>query len=442
MQSLGKQKLWILFVGDMCALTLSLWATLLVRYGSFPEFDTFFNHLLPFSFLFLLSAVVFFIAGLYDKHTLLMKRGTSETILYGQLANVCIAAVFFFLVPFAGIQPKTNLFIYLLLSSGLITIWRLYVAPFIRPERRHEALLVGSGVTFDELFREVNMNERYPFVFVEHLRPARAHKDAIRNAVLSKIREGGVMLVVLDIGHGSVEELFPEWYELMLSGVRFVDVRELYERLFDRVSLSLLDYGWFIRHAFTSQALAYSVAKRAMDIVAASVLGLLSLLLYPFVALAIRLDDEGPVFFAQVRLGKDNRPIYIYKFRSMSTKVEEQVTQTGDILRRYRLDELPQLWNVLIGDLSMIGPRPESPHLALGYAREIPYYSTRHLIQPGLSGWAQINDYDPPKGGVLDLGRTERKLAYDLYYVKNRSFMLDLIIALKTIKALLSRSGT
>ena len=134
--------------------------------------------------------------------------------------------------------------------------------------------------------------------------------------------------------------------------------------------------------------------------------------------------------------------MYIYKFRSMSTRVKEKVTRVGRVLRKYRLDELPQLWNVLIGDLSLIGPRPESPRLVEGYATNIPYYNARHLVQPGLSGWAQIKEFDAPRGDVLDIERTQKKLSYDLYYVKHRSLLLDLEIALKTIRALLLRSGT
>lgn len=442
MQSPGTTASWALFLGDLFALSVALWATLLVRYGSFPEIDIFFNHLEPFSFLFLFSTLVFFIAGLYDKHTLLLKRGTGETILYAQLVNIVIAAVFFFLVPYVGIQPKTNLAIYLLLSSALVILWRIYIVPKIRSERRQEAILVGSGATFDELYREVSMNDRYPFIFIEHLRLARAHKDAVRNSILTQIHERGVTLIVVDISGRSVEELFPEWYDLMQNGIRFVDASELYEQLFDRVPLPLLEYSWFMHHAFTPQAVAYGVAKRVVDIGIAVVLGVVSLAVFPFVALAIRLDDRGPIFFTHARVGMNNKIIHIYKFRSMSIHVKEHITKVGAVLRKYRIDELPQLWNVIRGDLSMIGPRPESPHLVEGYAKEIPYYATRHIVQPGLSGWAQINEYDAPKRDVLDVERTKKKLACDLYYVKNRSFLLDITIALKTIRAIVSRSGT
>jgi lipopolysaccharide/colanic/teichoic acid biosynthesis glycosyltransferase len=208
------------------------------------------------------------------------------------------------------------------------------------------------------------------------------------------------------------------------------------------VPVALLEYQWFIRHVFTPQAVIYGVLKRSMDVFIAAFLGLCTLPLYPVIALFIKIEDGGPVFFTQARVGRNNSIIHIVKFRSMSTVYKEQVTRIGGVLRKYRVDELPQLWNVFVGDLSMIGPRPESPHLAHAYARELDFYNSRHLIQPGLSGWAQISDADAPKGGVVDVERTKRKLEYDLYYIKNKSFLLDLMIALKTIRTILSRSGT
>ena len=138
----------------------------------------------------------------------------------------------------------------------------------------------------------------------------------------------------------------------------------------------------------------------------------------------------------------DNRPIKMIKYRSMSITQKEKITRVGGFLRRSRIDELPQLWNVLRGDLSLIGPRPELPHLVSEYAQTIPFYNLRHLITPGLSGWAQINDYDVPRRAQVEVEKTITKLSYDLFYIKNRSIVLDLNIALKTIRTLISRSGT
>ena len=174
-----------------------------------------------------------------------------------------------------------------------------------------------------------------------------------------------------------------------------------------------------------------------------------SLIFYPFIILAIKLDDGGPIFIVQDRVGQNNKVVRIVKFRSMSRddqgvygndRVPNKVTRVGKFLRKTRLDELPQLWDVLMGDLSFIGPRPELPALAKQYTEEIPYYNVRHLIKPGLSGWAQIYHEMHPHHGV-DTTETKNKLSYDLYYLKNRSLFLDIKIALRSLKILLSIAG-
>jgi lipopolysaccharide/colanic/teichoic acid biosynthesis glycosyltransferase len=180
-----------------------------------------------------------------------------------------------------------------------------------------------------------------------------------------------------------------------------------------------------------------------MDITMAIALTPVVLILAPVISVAILLADGAPVFFRQERVGKGNRPIRLLKFRTMTMETDlaaRKVTPLGNILRKTRLDELPQIWNVFLGELSFIGPRPEIPELVRQYVEVIPYYNIRHLITPGLSGWAQVHHEKHPHHRA-DVVETKAKLSYDLYYLKNRSFVLDVKIALKTIRTLLSRSG-
>jgi lipopolysaccharide/colanic/teichoic acid biosynthesis glycosyltransferase len=194
--------------------------------------------------------------------------------------------------------------------------------------------------------------------------------------------------------------------------------------------------------------LGYDFLKRVMDIIIGAVLGIVSLILYPLVILAIKLEDGGEILSFQKRVGMNNKIITIVKFRTMTVANDNaewgngknKVTRVGALLRKSRIDELPQLWNVLKGDVSLIGPRPEFERPVKEYSEKIPYYNTRHLIKPGLSGWAQLYHERHPHHGV-DIEETKNKLSYDLYYIKNRSFMLDLEVALKTIRTLLSRTG-
>jgi lipopolysaccharide/colanic/teichoic acid biosynthesis glycosyltransferase len=208
---------------------------------------------------------------------------------------------------------------------------------------------------------------------------------------------------------------------------------------------------WLVENASTSlgNRRIYDAIKRSMDVFVASVLGIISLILYPFVCGAIWYEDRGSFFIRQQRVGKNKKMISIIKFRSMSgndggaygegsTKLH--VTKIGSFIRKTRIDELPQLWNVIKGDLSLIGPRPELPALVDTYDKEIPFYNSRHLVKPGLSGWAQIYHEAHPHHAVATED-TKDKLSYDLFYIKNRSFALDLKIALRTIQTLLNVVG-
>jgi len=436
----NKKESWVLFVGDILFFFMALWLTLFVRYGSTPDSFLWAEHLLPFSILFAVWALVFFIAGLYEKHTLILKSRLPSVILRAQVINSVIAVLFFYFIPYFGITPKTNLFIDLVFSFGLIYLWRVYLISFLGFKKREKALLIGSGEEMKELKREVNENPRYSMMFISSLNLDNVDAIDFNEEVLSRVYSEEISTVVIDLRNEKVAPVLPHLYNLIFSKVRFIDKYKVYEDVFDRVPLSLVNYNWFLENISSSSHVMYDFLKRTMDISVSFILGLISFVIYPFICIAIKLDDGGPVFFTQERVGRGGKKIKIVKFRSMHTDGSGVVTRVGDILRKTRIDELPQLWNVLMGDISIVGPRPEIPKLADMYRKKIPYYSVRHLIKPGLSGWAQIHQEKPPK---FDVGydETKTKLSYDLFYIKNRSFLLDLKIALKTIKTILSRSG-
>lgn len=447
MRTLTRFEPLILFLGDILLFYFALWLTLWVRYAEMPGWGIWSQHFVPFTLIFALWVLVFFIAGLYEKHTLILKSKLPAVILRVQVTNSALAVLFFYLVPFFGIAPKTNLFIHLGISFGLVLAWRIYGTQIFGFRRREPALLIGSGEEMKELRDEVNGNRRYGLTFVSSVDLDKVDGLDFDTEVLERVYSEGITSVVVDLKNEKVGPILPKLYNLIFSNVKFLDQYKVYEDIFDRVPLSLVGYNWFLENISFAARSAYDVLKRAMDIVGALIGLLVSLPLYPFIGLAIKFEDGGPVFFSATRVGKDNRTFRIVKFRSMSPEsrgggIEEKphVTRVGAFLRKVRLDELPQLWSVFKGDLSLIGPRPEYPDLVKLYEREIPYYNVRHLIKPGLSGWAQLYHDAHPHHGP-DVTETKRKLSYDLYYIKNRSFALDMKIALKTIKTVLSRSG-
>jgi exopolysaccharide biosynthesis polyprenyl glycosylphosphotransferase len=450
MNSLNKKEPLILLIGDVFFFLVSLWLALFLRNISIPPEEVFVTHLEPFGFLFVVWIAMFYIAGLYEKHTLILKSKLPSVLFNTLIANSVIAVIFFYLIPFFGITPKTILFIYLIVSFLAILFWRMYGYFFVGTQRVDNALIVGSGSEMRELMEEVNENPLYNLKFISSVDLDRIEDSTFWDEIVSRIYAENVSIVAIDLANERATPVLPHLYNLIFSKVQFVDMHKIYEDIFNRVPLSLLKYNWFLENISTAPRVTYDALKRVMDMILSFILGILSLVVYPFVILAIKVEDGGPAFITFDRVGKNNLPIKILKFRSMTGndqgvygedgKTQLKVTRVGRFLRTSRIDELPQLWNVLFGNISLIGPRPELPALVKKYEEEIPYYNIRHLIKPGLSGWAQIYQENHPHHGEA-VTETKEKLSYDLYYIKNRSFILDLKIALKTIKTLLSRVG-
>ncbi len=438
---------WLLFVGDIVAFFAALWLMLFVRYGSFDR-NLFFQHLTPFSILFVVWVIVFFVAGLYQKHTVILKSRLPSILLNALVVNTVIAIAFFYFIPSFGIAPKTNLFIYLILSFPIILLWRRYGYPIIGARRKQNALLIGSGEELRELRDEVNHNSRYSIHFISSIDLDSLNPSDVQEEILKEVYEEGIQYIAIDMRNEKIVPVLPHLYNLIFSKVRFIDMHKIYEDIFDRVPLSLLQYNWFLENISLTPKFTYDFLKRAMDIILSLPLFILSLPFYPIVWLLVFFDDKGTLFIKQERVGRNNRPVNIIKFRTMmrddageyKNGAKNTLTRIGPFLRKSRIDELPQLLNVLRGDVSLIGPRPELPALVKQYEEAIPYYNIRHLLKPGLSGWAQIHHETHPHHGV-DVKETKKKLSYDLYYIKNRSFVVDLEIALHTVRELISRKG-
>lgn len=451
MNLVPKREYIVLLLGDILVFELSLWFTLTLRYVAVPSKELFYLHHVPFSMLFAAWVVVFFLAGLYSRHTRLFRSRLAMTILYAQVVNTIIAALFFFFVPAFGIAPKTILLLYLVVSSTLIFLWRVLLYPHVRSRRRLKGVLIASGADAEALVEEVKSDTRYPFAFEYVIDTAKAPSHEIIQHACRVAEEDDVTFLVVDLSDKAVSAALPIVYDAAFHKHRFalIDATELYQEVFDREPLSLITYEWVLGNISASRV--YDTVKRLLDIVFAVVVGAVSLVVYPFVWLAITLDDGGPIFIVQERVGRFQRPVRIVKFRSMSGndagdygasgKTKLTITRVGKWLRVLRIDELPQLWNVLMGDLSVVGPRPELPALAAQYNARIPYYNARYLVAPGLTGWAQVrHDRDPHHGTAV--AETKEKLSYDLYYLKHRSLLLDVYIILQTIRIMAMARGS
>lgn len=430
-----------LLIGDIIVFYVALFVTLNLRYGGNATPELLSQHIIPFSILFAFWIGVFFIAGLYERYNSMMRRALPSTLLQSQIVNVVLGVLFFYLIPFFGIAPKTNLFIYLFVSLALLVIWRLGIAQFFAPKSKYNALLIARGEEMKELRDEINTG-KYGYTITHSINLECTETIDVQEDIINPVYKNNIKTVIIDTRDDRVIPLLSHFYNLMFSNITFIDMHDVYEHIFGRVPLSLVKHGWFLENVRSKPHVMYDTTKRLMDIVLSSVLFVISLIAYPFVFIGTKISDKGDLFYTDTRVGKNNQVIKLMKFRTLGKEDggEKSITRFGSFLRKTRVDELPQLWNVLRGDISLIGPRPERPDLVNIYKEQVPYYNVRHLLKPGLSGWAQMYQENHPHHGA-DVLATKEKLSYDLYYIKNRSFLLDIKIALQTIKTLVSQKG-
>jgi lipopolysaccharide/colanic/teichoic acid biosynthesis glycosyltransferase len=461
----GRKATTLLFAGDLVVFILSLWLTFLVRYLAVPHFSDFAYQIDLYSPIFAIWILVFYMAGLYSKRVILFKNELWGAILRTQLLNIVLGALYFFLIPALGIAPKTILAIYLLISLGGIFLWRIVLFPrFTRPNVRDRAVLIGEGDELEELMREVNSNARYQVEFIARFTPQELMENFEECA--KELLQDDISMLVVDTQHDAMRPLLAQIYELAFVSPKysFVDFYEMYEEVFDRVPLSLLQYDWFLKNVSTAASNFYEVGKRVIDIFGGLAMFVVMIIAMPFIFIALRLEGSGPLFITQDRFGMNGSRVKTYKFRSMRYSdqgvwlnertmdkdkgikdidkghQENYVTRVGSFLRITSLDEFPQCINILRGELSLIGPRNDVAALGAHLSEAIPYYSIRYIVKPGITGWAQINQqYEQGNISPKSVPETKMRLAYDFYYIKNRSFALDIVIALKTVKRMLFR---
>ncbi len=441
----------VLLIGDVVILYISLYLTLLLRAFFSESAPLWVDHAWPFSFLFIAWILIFFISGLYEKHTSLFRKKLPSLVMNAQISSIAVAVLFFYFIPYFGITPKTNLFIFLLVSSVLIALWRIKLFSLFGFRHRQKAVIIGHNEEVEELVNEVNHNARYQLEFSLAINIDNSfNPKELQEKIINLVKESQISVVVADIKSRKMEELLPLLYStaFLETKVTFLDIHRVYEEIFDRIPLSVLREGWILENLSDDRQVIYDVFKRLMDIIGGTILGLVTLVFLPFVYLGMKLEGKGPILLYQNRIGKNGQNIIVHKFRTMKRYEEgvwlgesdNKVTKLGAILRKTNLDEFPQALSIIKGELSLIGPRSDIKDLGNRLAGQIPFYNVRYFIRPGISGWAQIKQsYNFGNVSPQTIEENLRRLAYDLYYIKHRSIFLDIAIALRTITAILSR---
>lgn len=412
-------------------------------------------HLTPFTIIFVFWLIIFWAAGLYDIVKLRNEEVFYKTLLITFGVNAAIAAAFFYFIPSFVIAPKTNLFIDLALTLVLLYFWRQYFNRWARESLRIHLVFLGSNNEVVELKEFLNKNPQLGLRVDGVLAP----DNFAELSNLWQTKKFSLIVSAKRFDQG--EKLAGALFEYFKKGVTVSDLDKFYETVTRRVPIGVIKEVWFLQNISEIERGFYETIKKVFDILLGMILAVITVIIFPIIAASIKIFDPGPIFYRQVRVGKNGKIFTLIKFRSLPTGQAglpgrqaglpalknidhlmekpdgETIMPFGRFLRKSHLDELPQVWNILRNEMSFIGPRPEKPEFVQQLSAEIPFYEMRHLIKPGIAGWAQLNN---PNAGP-SLKETLEKLQYDLYYIKNRSIFLDLSIVLKTIRILLSGAG-
>jgi len=430
---------------DLCVLSVSLW----FAYRLFPPPDLLATpHLELWQATAVFACVLVvagFVFGLYERETIMSRsRIVTRLLLTVAAAGVMAYAVVYVLLYATVSRRMTGVTMSIFLVTGasirLVVWWAIHVV--------HRGLLVvGPRCLYESFARAKDNGDLHEYRLVGYASAgcedgeaddARAHLGPITQQ-LARLGQ----LMVTDIVVGARAARDPHVMDWMVPclqrGCRVTNEAIFYEKATGQILVDEITPQWFLFADLKVHCDRQATLKRAGDLLVASVLFLLTLPIWPIIAIAVKLCDWGPVFYSQDRVGQNGQVFKLYKFRTMRTDAENgksvwaspddpRVTAVGRVLRRTRLDELPQTYNVLMGQMSIIGPRPERPDIVEELSAKLPYYTERHLIKPGITGWAQISFR---YGSSIE--DAKRKLEYDLYYLKNMSFELDLVILFRTL---------
>ena len=418
------------------------------------------NNLEPqFWFYFLPIVWILLLIELYDPYVAGSGRRTTRGIALAAFIGL-VAYSLVFIVRADTNLPRVGVGAFLLFASFLTLFWRMiFIRLYKTTGQRRRVLLIGAGKagqTLAELYNSLDTQSFNLIGFVDD----DATKVGKRICGLRVLGSSAHLLTLIDIHHisdlaiainGEIQgATFQSILDAQERGVEVTRMPILYEEMTGRVPVHHLESDWIIRSFVDGLHVSgfYELTKRLLDIIGATVGLLIFALTSPFLSIAVLVDSGFPIFYSQPRLGRGGLIFKIYKYRSMRQDAEAdgeakttlendpRVTRVGRFLRRTRLDELPQFWNVLRGEMSLVGPRAERPELVAGYQKQVPFYRARLLVKPGLTGWAQIN-----YGYVASVTETVVKIEYDLYYIKHRTLAMDFQIILRTIGTVFRQIG-
>lgn len=451
----------LLIIGDVIAVVAAILVALYVwSQRDWLHFSwQFLTVRVPFWFYLLPLLWLFAMVELYDIHRANRLSFTLRGL--AKAAFICLALyLFIYFTSEPNSLPRRGVAAFIASVTVITLIWRIiYIQIFNQPDFMRRVLIIGAGRAGKSLIEMISSVWPPPFYVVGIVDddPEKA------NTLLGNFRVMGNAGNMLEIIHqemisdlivaitGEIKgSMFQAILDAQEQGIQITTMPVVYEELLGRVPIFHLDADWMVR-SFSTEVRAtgfYELTKRIIDILGGliGVIGILIML--PFITLAIYLDSGKPIFYSQNRLGKGGARYRIWKFRTMyadaekdgkirtTTENDTRITRVGRFLRRSHLDELPQFYSVLRGEMSLVGPRAEREELVKELQTHIPFYRARLLVKPGLTGWAQVN-----YRYAATIEETATKLEYDLYYIKHRNLLLDMVILLRTVGVVVGLKG-
>jgi exopolysaccharide biosynthesis polyprenyl glycosylphosphotransferase len=453
---------FLLVLGDFIAASLALLIALYVWASgdSWYRFSIeFLKYRAPAWFYLLPIMWVILMVDTYDSRKSANLRQTLRGIGLVFLASTIVYLVIYFAVE-PNSLPRLGVAVFIIAATLLTLFWRLiYIRTFTSVSRQQRVVIVGAGKAGTALVGVISELDPPPFKLIGLIDddPAKLGTNIQGFPILGNhenmaevITNQGITDLILAISNEMNHGMFQSILTAQEDGVNLTTMTETYESLSGRVPIDLLESDWVVR-AFLDRAPTsgfYRIAKRLVDLLL-GLLGLVALAIFsPLLAPIILLDSGSPVIFTQIRLGRGGKPYTIYKLRTMksrsdmekealvTTTNDPRITRIGRFLRKSHLDELPQIINVLRGEMSFVGPRSERVELVQVFQKEVPFYRARMLVKPGITGWAQIHQ---PYAETIK--ETATKLQYDLYYIEHASIWMDLNILLRTVGSVLGFKG-
>ena len=460
MYKIVRMKKIITLLIDIFLMNIAFIITLLIRYQNIEIVKrVFLIGIKSFVIVFLLQIFVLYIVGLYSLLDLRFFSKRIQKTISSCIISAGLAFFFFYLVQIPNFKPKTIMFIYMLIFNIFFILWRNYANNIllnIYPQVK--VGFFGWSDLIEELIQNKEIKQAFNIDFkmiVSNLSISEGFRNKFRNDIVflkseeeldEWLKKGEIDILVLSSELKRTSKVTNLLFNNLSTRTAYTSMPVFYETMLTRIPLDSINQMWFLEHLNLASKASYEKIKRVMDLFFGILLFTVTLPIWPIIMLLVKLSSRGPIFFTQIRMGKNLKLFKIFKFRTMkienndysiTKENDDRITKISSFLRKTRLDELPQLINIIKGEMSFVGPRPERPEIVKMLEEEVPFYNQRMLVIPGLTGWDQISG-EYHSASVED---TYKKLQYDLYYVKNRSLYLDLSIVLRTFFIMISRIG-